>query len=412
MINTQPHLTIRKVPDIINEPLTISLNSIILNNKNKLQEPANKTINSLLQSTSNPTSSNPTSSNPTSSNPTSSNIQSNVTSTSNSNTNGLNTNSFTNSSVRTGRINTFRQFNNMTSMPWLASGSTTSNTSSFRSLTNGTPGSKTPKAKEKVILYPEFLECCNQVEDPYWQKIFENLCLGKLPRGFTISGNIISHKKKSKISKFEIITGSSNLTTNCIKFFKDVGSIRSPLDLDTENLVINDKDTKTVKTWSQIRNKSAKQSYKNIYINEMAVKYNLDNDYKDWLKTIINVGFLLGYLTNDSVIFDNNKIITIEGIMFVNNKFYIDPKYIHTKKIVNKKSVQSKKENIDNCDEEEEDTEDTNKKNYNVMKIWIKFIKNYTSQYNSVDKQEGDIINSGTGSGMSLPNSVQSTPHG
>ena len=52
------------------------------------------------------------------------------------------------------------------------------------------------------------------------------------------------------------------------------------------------------------------------YINDIENMMNLELNEKNQLISIINVGFMLGTLDNSDVIFENGKIININGINF------------------------------------------------------------------------------------------------
>lgn len=217
----------------------------------------------------------------------------------------------------------------VSNMPWLS--------------TPITPGKQnrqktTTKGKIAAPLNSIFAQCCTFVNDEFWHNILMEASRGKLPQNFTYSTtkNILSFKKKTKIESVEVPKDAYPATCVILDFFRNKAGMRSPSDLEREKKeqeeILLKRAIQSYSTWSEIKNKALKRAFFADYIHKLTEQYKLKVKERKELKTIINVGFLLGSLCNDDVDFDGYKINDIKGLKYdeVTRKFCLI--YLDTKK--------------------------------------------------------------------------------
>lgn len=175
--------------------------------------------------------------------------------------------------------------------------------------------SEKPKKVVK-ILYPQFQECIQYINDDYWKKIFEEASHGKFPRNFIVMKNSLAYRKRKKIENVQLPENTHDLVCVCIEFFRSKGGIRSPDDQEREKKEQIDRYNdipKDVGTWSSL-GKNIRKIYISEYVDKLAVSHKLNAEDQAELKTMIYIGFFLGYVTNDSVSLNAESIDSIEGI--------------------------------------------------------------------------------------------------
>jgi len=184
------------------------------------------------------------------------------------------------------------------------------------------------------ILFPLFLKCYDITTDIYWINVFEKLAYGKPPFGTYIVDDTLrcSHKNREFIYVID--------TTKDINIiFKEMTELLET-KLDMKSTYQNEfKDT--VVSWSDVRKKSQKEMYIQLYVIKLMKKYSMNIiDARELMfKIIIHV--TLNYISNNNIIYNDNFIDDITNVSIKNNKVIFDkeretPNNKSTK-IINKK---------------------------------------------------------------------------
>lgn len=195
------------------------------------------------------------------------------------------------------------------SMPWL----------------NTTPVAekKTKSRKSKqgsAPIHPIFDECSRLTDDPYWKSVLAQAGTGKFPRGFSYKTGQLIYKRGNKIQKVDINENPVEVLTVALDFFRSSG-LRSTQDTEREQRQLEEQlaESEPISSlsWSDIRKK--KKSLPGLYIEAFIrdiVKINNLTEYqRKQLTTIINIGLILGYLSDSDIAFDGN-ITGIKGLGF------------------------------------------------------------------------------------------------
>lgn len=201
------------------------------------------------------------------------------------------------------------------SMPWLSS------SSAKECKSKETKKGKGRRQKAEVPIENQiFADCSMLVEDPFWKETFNQAAMGRFPRGFMFKDNSLTYKRGSKVHKKELPLDPLEACMISMTFFKEMAGIRSQADQDRERLEIEEQqnDIQSIENcgWDDIKKKKIKELLISEYISTSCKDLNLDIKQKKKLITIINIGFLLGYLDSDKISFTDGKIYKIDGLEY------------------------------------------------------------------------------------------------
>lgn len=184
------------------------------------------------------------------------------------------------------------------------------------------------------ILFPLFLKCYDITTDIYWINIFEKLAYGKPPFGTYIVDDTLRCNYKNREFIYFIDT-----TKDIRVIFKEITELLE-YKLDMKSTYLPEMN-ETITSWSDVRKKSDKEMYIQLYVIKLMKKYSIDIiDARELLFKII-IYVTLNYISNNNIIYNGNFIDDITNIRMKNNKITIDkdrdiPSNKSTK-IVNKK---------------------------------------------------------------------------
>ena len=181
---------------------------------------------------------------------------------------------------------------------------------------------------KKEIIYPIFLECLTFAEDNIWKNIFEDLAYGITPYGTYISKNFLccSYKDKEFSYKIDPSMNSQVLYTDIYNLITKNLNILSNKEKNKKRLDFNqiENDLKeTQKSWSSIKKKNIKDILIEKYIINMKNEFSLTIKQCKYLLSTIFIGFMLKILTNSDIVYENERILRINGIEFKTGKIII-----------------------------------------------------------------------------------------
>jgi hypothetical protein len=227
--------------------------------------------------------------------------------------------------------------------------SNTSNLTSPLTLTRMyTDTNKSKKQKSKVVvLYPIFEKCALLTTDEFWIDLFTKASIGKFKRGFSFKDNYLVFNK----NKDKIYLSSDPITAinECLYFFKTKAGIQSETDKMIERKLIEAKVVEANKniqyTWGDFKKSKTKELFMDEYIASLIEQHQLNDNEKNQLKHILNYGIILGSFGSHNIIFENNRIQTIDGLIFddITRLFSISPLYPAKKSSASKNN---KKRNV------------------------------------------------------------------
>lgn len=180
---------------------------------------------------------------------------------------------------------------------------------------------------KKELVYPIFLECCRFSTDIFWENIFENLAYGKSPYGTYISKDFLCCSYRNKDFSYKI---EQKDPENIYNELYDILSVKLGLLSQTEK-VKKRKDFKdmenimkdTRKNWNDIKKKNIKELLIELYVTDIQKTHSLSTKQSKYLLSIIFIAIVFKVITNNDIIYENNRIQHIEGIDFVKKQIII-----------------------------------------------------------------------------------------
>jgi hypothetical protein len=181
---------------------------------------------------------------------------------------------------------------------------------------------------KKEIIYPIFLECSLFADDSIWKNIFEDLAYGITPYGTYISKNFLccrykdkefSYKIDSSINSQVLYTDIYNLITNNLNILSNKEKTKKRLDFNQVETDLKE----TQKSWSSIKKKNIKDILIEKYIIDMKNTFCLTIKQCKYLLSTIFIGLILKIINTNDIVYDNQKIQSINGIEFVKGKIII-----------------------------------------------------------------------------------------
>lgn len=216
---------------------------------------------------------------------------------------------------------------------------------------------------KREIVYPIFLECCQFTDDVFWETIFEDLAYGKVPPGTYINKDFLTCSYKNKEFSYKIERKDAELLYNDIYQLLTEKLVIISQKEKIQRKILFEEMKKNIKdsrlSWISIRKKNIKDNLYEKYILEMKNKYQLNVKQCRYLFSLINVCITFKTITSKDIIYDNDKIIKIEGIEFDKGK------------IIFQRSL--------TLDKEIEEDEVVNQDSLLLYTNWIKHLKNLKS---------------------------------
>jgi hypothetical protein len=202
---------------------------------------------------------------------------------------------------------------------------------------------------KREIIYPFFLECCCHADDVFWENIFEDFAYGKTPYGTYINKGFFCCGYKNKEFSYKIERKESKVLYDEIyKLLTEKLGILSYKEKSKQRLDFHELE-KTIKgshkNWNNIRKKNIKDIMFERFAIDMKREYSLSQKQCKHLLSIILLAIIFKTITSKDIVYQEDKIQSINGISFSNGKVYINED-IHKIPIVQIESTEQISEKI------------------------------------------------------------------
>lgn len=183
------------------------------------------------------------------------------------------------------------------------------------------------KLKQREILYPMFLECCDCCEDNYWKNIFEDLAYGTTPYGTYISKGFFccNYKNKEfsyKIEKKDKVVLYEDICGLCKKIGLLSHNDKIQKKIDFRNIENDIKEER--EKWVNIRKKNLKDFLIENYVIRMKKQYNLDVNQAKYLNYVIFLSMIFKIIGMKDIEYEDGQIVNIKGITFANKEIILE----------------------------------------------------------------------------------------
>ena len=189
------------------------------------------------------------------------------------------------------------------------------------------------------LVYPIFLECCKYTKDNFWKYIFEDLAYKKTPYGIYIYCDYICCNYKGKEFNYKIddTKDSKELFDDIYRLFNKRFELLSEKDKLNRRSLFEENENKIVYL--------KKHKYNTIfqYIIDMKKRWNLNLKQTRMLLSYILLAFLLKLLKSSDMIFEDDKIISINGINFKDSKIIYEKNLLKNFKVQSLEIISNKK---------------------------------------------------------------------
>ncbi len=168
----------------------------------------------------------------------------------------------------------------------------------------------------KEIIYPHFLNCCQETEDLYWKYIFEDLSYGRAPYGvyFTkgfmccgFKGKEFSYRVDPNIPIPQLFKEVKTILKSKlgIQSSSDILSSREKFEKTSERLALNECDD-----WNLIKKKEVKCLLLENFIISQSKSLNRMQQKK--LLSSLMLAIQLKIINNEDIIINEGRIVEID----------------------------------------------------------------------------------------------------
>lgn len=173
----------------------------------------------------------------------------------------------------------------------------------------------------RPILYPLFGVVAGVTQEVTWKEFFFSCSKGNLPKGVTLSGNIITYTHNKNTINYSIAQEPEKASQQLREFFRrhlNVESTTKPSEKASA------KPVKTVKSpWKAIKKRHARRSLILRFVDSMTTALNLSQAQKTELAYVIYQAENKRVL-DDSIRMKNGLIRAIDCIGFDGEHFYLN----------------------------------------------------------------------------------------
>lgn len=186
-------------------------------------------------------------------------------------------------------------------------------------LTKANPPGKKKKIAE--IIHPLFETCTGLVTDEYWKNVFHQFAIGKPPKGFAYRDGLLSFRARAnKINSIVLPEDPQEACLLSLDFMRTTGRLQSEEDKLRERMEIEQQQAEASclhnLKWSELKKEKFKDMLLLQYISELGEEYHLEAWQLEQLRMLLHVGFCIGFLSKNDVVFTEGKVISIEGIQY------------------------------------------------------------------------------------------------
>jgi hypothetical protein len=187
---------------------------------------------------------------------------------------------------------------------------------------------------KKEILFPIFLQCASQVEDPFWRYVYEDLSYGKCPYGLSLQKNYLSCYIRGKEFSYKMDADKPPeiLYQELDSLLRERAGILSEKEKLSERArLCRLRTNKNKEEWSQVKKKMIRDTLLEQYVLENSQKYQIASVMAKRVLSMLIVGLMFKTITAKDIFYQNGFIKKIEGFDFEPKKAVVCKDVLHCK---------------------------------------------------------------------------------
>jgi hypothetical protein len=164
---------------------------------------------------------------------------------------------------------------------------------------------------KKEILFPIFLQCASQVEDPFWRYVYEDLSYGKCPYGLSLQKNYLSCYIRGKEFSYKMDADKPPeiLYQELDSLLRERAGILSEKEKLSERArLCRLRTNKNKEEWSQVKKKMIRDTLLEQYVLENSQKYQIASVMAKRVLSMLIVGLMFKTITAKDIFYQNGFI--------------------------------------------------------------------------------------------------------
>jgi len=168
------------------------------------------------------------------------------------------------------------------------------------------------KKRQKETIHEVFVKMCDAEIEDFWKELFLKCSKGEFPKDFNYKNGEIYHRHKKREAIHSNVEKSKEQVKN---FFRSMGNILSPLDIDNKYLIDQKQRIKMESfdvQWKEIRSLNVKEY--------LILEYsrNICDDFSSQNKTFDNIknAIVVGMIDNEDIQMRDGRIELIKNLCY------------------------------------------------------------------------------------------------
>jgi hypothetical protein len=160
--------------------------------------------------------------------------------------------------------------------------------------------------------------------DPYWEEQFEKAAYNKFPKGISFKNEILTYTKGHQRKKMILPEDEFQAIENYKAFITSHTMNRSRSECRQDEIKNNDRvqNNKSLDEfeWKKIRRKKTKEALLLKFISDLSINYNLNEEERYDLHSIIHLNFALKIINTKTIDFSDGEIKSIINLEYDEEK--------------------------------------------------------------------------------------------
>lgn len=174
--------------------------------------------------------------------------------------------------------------------------------------------------RNRKIFHQQFNRMKSLETDPFWEEQLEKAAYNKFPKGITFKNEILTYTKGNQRKKMILPEDEFQAIENYKAFITSHTMSRSRNECKQDDIKNNDRvqNNKSLDEfeWKKIRRKKTKEALLLKFINSLSEQYELNEEERYNLHSLIYLNFALKIITTKTIEFNDGEIKSIINLEY------------------------------------------------------------------------------------------------